>query len=100
MFADFNHFSPVNKSVVMATTLITVHCKLFQIMPYVVILEVRKFHQPTTVLSKQGNNHLNRLSLRRVSNKKILLQDGCILGVSSPLHCVNPLSVATSKNYN
>ena len=59
--ADFNHFSPVNKSVIMETTLITVHCKLFQIMPYVIILEVRKFHQPTTVLSKQGNNHLNRV---------------------------------------
>ena len=32
----------------MATTLITVHCKLFQMMPYIIILKVRKFHRPTT----------------------------------------------------
>ena len=30
-----------------ATALITVDCKLFQMMPYIVILTVRKFHQPT-----------------------------------------------------
>ena len=31
----------------MATTLITVHYKLFQMMPYIIILKARKFHQPT-----------------------------------------------------
>ena len=31
----------------MATTLITVDCKLFQMMPYIIILKARKFHQPT-----------------------------------------------------
>ena len=37
----------VNKSVAMAATLITVACKLFQMMPYIIILKVKKFHQPT-----------------------------------------------------
>ena len=31
----------------MATTLITVYYKLFEMMPYIIILKVRKFHQPT-----------------------------------------------------
>ena len=31
----------------MAIELITIHCKLFQMMPYIIILKVRKFHQPT-----------------------------------------------------
>ena len=31
----------------MATTLITVDCKLFQMLPYINILNVIKFHQPT-----------------------------------------------------
>ena len=31
----------------MATALITVDGKLFQMMPYITILKVRKFHQPT-----------------------------------------------------
>ena len=31
----------------MATTLIIVDCKLFQMMRYISILKVRKFHQPT-----------------------------------------------------
>ena len=31
----------------MATALIIIHCKLFQMMPYIIILKVRKFHQPT-----------------------------------------------------
>ena len=31
----------------MATTLFTVYCKLFHMMPYIIILKVRKFHQPT-----------------------------------------------------
>ena len=31
----------------MATTLFTVYCKLFHRMPYIIILKVRKFHQPT-----------------------------------------------------
>ena len=33
--------------VAMATTLFTVYCKLFHIMPYIIILKVREFHQPT-----------------------------------------------------
>ena len=33
--------------VAMATTLFTVYCKLFHMMPYIIILKVRKFHQPT-----------------------------------------------------
>ena len=31
----------------MATTLPTVDCKLFQMMPYIIILKARKFHQRT-----------------------------------------------------
>ena len=31
----------------MATALITVHCKLFQMMPYIIKLNVRKLHQHT-----------------------------------------------------
>ena len=31
----------------MATTLITVGCKLFHMMPNIIILKVRKVHQPT-----------------------------------------------------
>ena len=31
----------------MATTLIVVDCKLFQMMLYIIMLKVRKFHQPT-----------------------------------------------------
>ena len=31
----------------MATTLITMDCKPFQMMPYIIILKVRKFHEPT-----------------------------------------------------
>ena len=31
----------------MATTLITVHCKLFQMIPYIIILKLRKLHEPT-----------------------------------------------------
>ena len=31
----------------MATTLITVDCKLFQMMANIIVLKVRKFHQPT-----------------------------------------------------
>ena len=33
--------------VAMATTLFTVYCKLFHMMPYIIILKVRKFHHPT-----------------------------------------------------
>ena len=31
----------------MATTLFTVYCKLFHMMPYIIILKIRNFHQPT-----------------------------------------------------
>ena len=31
----------------MATTLIAVDCKLFQMMPYIIILKVTNFYQPT-----------------------------------------------------
>ena len=30
----------------MATPEVTVDCKLFKMMPYMIILKVRKFHQP------------------------------------------------------
>ena len=43
----FPQWTTLNKMVAMATTLFTVHCKLFHMMPYIVILKVRKFHQPT-----------------------------------------------------
>ena len=43
----FHWRTTLDKSVAMATTLITVDCKLFQMMPYIIILKVRKFHQPT-----------------------------------------------------
>ena len=33
--------------VAMATTLFTVYCKLFHMMPYIIILKVIKFYQPT-----------------------------------------------------
>ena len=56
----------------MATTLITVHYKLFQMMPYIIILKVRKFHQPTanrfsTARKKPvGEAHCAPPSLNRV----------------------------------
>ena len=31
----------------MATTEVTVDCKIFQMMPYLIIPKVRTFHQPT-----------------------------------------------------
>ena len=37
----------------MATTLTTVDCKLFQMIHYIIILNVRKFHQPTAKHSKE-----------------------------------------------
>ena len=36
----------LKESVAIATTLITVHCKLFQMMPYIIKVKVRKFRQP------------------------------------------------------
>ena len=33
--------------VAMVTILFTVYCKLFHMMPYIIILKVRKFHQTT-----------------------------------------------------
>ena len=40
----------------MATTFITVDCKLFQMIPYIIILHLRKFHQPITDrFSKEKN---------------------------------------------
>ena len=42
----------------MAIALITVHCKLFQMMAYIIILKVRKFHQPTANrFSTTGKKH-------------------------------------------
>ena len=46
----------------MAIALITVHCKLFQMMPYIIILKARKFHQPTanrfsTARKKHAGGH-------------------------------------------
>ena len=43
----FGQWTTLNKMVAMATTLFTVYCKLFHMMPYIIILKVRKFHQPT-----------------------------------------------------
>ena len=37
----------LEKSIAMATPYVTVNSKLFQMMPYIIILRVRKFHQPT-----------------------------------------------------
>ena len=37
----------LDKSVPMATPLVTVDRKLFQMMPYIIMLKVRKFHQST-----------------------------------------------------
>ena len=42
----------------MATILITVHCKLFQVMPYIIILKVRKFHRPTANLFSTAKKKL------------------------------------------
>ena len=55
----------------MATTLSTVHCKLFQMMPYIIILKVRKFHQPTanrfsTARKKAVGGHNVPLSLKSI----------------------------------
>ena len=58
--------------VAMATTLFTVYCKLFHMMPYIIILKVRKFHQPTasrfsTARKKPvGRGHIVPPSLNRV----------------------------------
>ena len=55
----------------MATALITVHCKLFKMMPYINKLKVRKFHQPTanrfsTAGKKPVGGHIVPLSLNRI----------------------------------
>ena len=52
----------------MATTLVTVHCKLFQMMPYVIILEVKKFHEPNA-------NSFN--SCNKKNSYKIYAYEGC-----------------------
>ena len=56
--------------VAMATPLFTVYCKLFHMMPYIIILKVRKFHQPTasrfsTAKKKPVGGHpsLNRVNM-------------------------------------
>ena len=64
--------------VAMATTLFTVYCKLSHVMPYIIILKVRKFHRPTasrfsTARKKPVGGHivpppsLNRVSYDRLS---------------------------------
>ena len=60
--------------VAMATTLFTVYCKLFHMMPYVIILKVGKFHQPTashfsTARKKPVGGTLCPPSLNRVNNE-------------------------------
>ena len=40
----------------MATTLITADCKLFQMMLYIIILKVRKFHQTTAIRFSTAKN--------------------------------------------
>ena len=62
----------------MATTLTTVDCKLFQMMPYVIILKVRKFHQPTadrfsTTRQKHVERGHNVPILNRVKGNVLLL---------------------------
>ena len=67
----------------MATTLIAVNCKLVQMMPYVSILKVRKFHQPTasrfiTARKKPVGGHKKGLrdNIRRhLSSSEIRLFD-------------------------
>ena len=73
----------------MATTLITVDCKLFQMMLYIIILKVITFHQPTANRFKKklggggsGDNvipSLSRVKLpildARISNK-FIFDDG------------------------
>ena len=39
--------------VAMAITLTAVDCKLFQVIPYITILNVRKFHQPNAKHGKE-----------------------------------------------
>ena len=64
----------------MATTLITVHCKLFQIMPYIIILKARNFHQPTanrfSTARKEpvgGPSSLNRVKTNQTIHVKIFV---------------------------
>ena len=56
MFADFDQMVAMAATLftvycklfhMMAATLFTVYCKLFHMMPYIIILKVSKFHQPT-----------------------------------------------------
>ena len=56
----------------MATTLITVHCKLFQMMPYIIILKARTFYQPaanrfSTTRKKPVGAQIAPPSLNRVN---------------------------------
>ena len=59
--------------VAMVTILFTVYCKLFHMMPYIIILKVRKFHQTTasrfsTARKKPvGGAHCAPPSLNRVN---------------------------------
>ena len=66
--------------VAMVTILFTVYCKLFHMMPYIIILKVRKFHQTTasrfsTARKKPvGGAHCAPPSLNRVKLILYLVQ--------------------------
>ena len=60
--------------VAMATTLFTVYCKLFHMMPYIIILKVRKFHQPTASRFRTARKKpVGGPSLNRVNEEDIKL---------------------------
>ena len=67
----------------MATTLITVDCKLFQMMPYIIILKVGKFHQLTanrfsTARKKPVGGQCAPPGLNRVKRAQMLTQQASI----------------------
>ena len=64
----------------MATTSIAVDCKLFRMMSYLIILKVRKFHQPTanhfsTARIKPVGGTMNRVNNEKKIKDKVTLQN-------------------------
>ena len=78
--------------VAMATRLFTVYCKLFHMMPYIIILKVRKFHQPTasrfsTEWKKPvGGHNVNRDKIENETNLHVKVVHLLTFTVSSLLH--------------
>ena len=95
--------------VAMATTLFTVYCKLFHMMPYIIILKVRKFHQPTesrfsTARKKPvgGRGYIVPPSLNRVNSamQQYFIVTGRHLGPLPPEPVLSDFYVPSEDHHN